>query len=168
MRLPYYHVDVFTSQRFAGNPAGVCPLEQWLPDKVMQQIAAENNLSETAFFTGGREGFDLRWFTPAVEVDLCGHATIAPAFVLYSELNYSMPAVRFQTRSGSLTATRREGLIELDFPARPPAHCAGPQDLVIGLGRPPKEIFKSRDYLAVYESQAEVAELKPDMELLAK
>src|SRR2546423_3664373 len=104
MRLPYYHVDAFTDQLFRGNPAGVCPLAQWLPDEILQSIAAENNLSETAFFRRAPEFFELRWFTPTVEVDLCGHATLAPAHVLFVELGHPANTVRFQTRSGLLAA----------------------------------------------------------------
>src|SRR2546426_6083634 len=104
MRLPYYHVDAFTSRTFSGNPAGVCMLESWLPDSILQRIAAENNLSETAFLTREKDFFHLRWFTPLVEVDLCGHATLAPAFVLFSELHHPEPSIRFETRSGRLVA----------------------------------------------------------------
>ena len=107
MRIPYYHVDAFSSATFRGNPAGVCPLEQWLPDDTLQLIAAENNLSETAFFTGQEDGFCLRWFTPLVEVDLCGHATVATAHVLFSELNQAGSSIRFETRSGPVTTIGR-------------------------------------------------------------
>jgi len=168
MRIPYYHVDSFTSQLFAGNPAGVCPLREWLPDAVMQNIAAENNLSETAFFVREKTHFALRWFTPAVEVDLCGHATLASAFVLFTELNEARDTVRFQTRSGLLLASRRQDLIELDFPSRPPAPCPTPADLVEGLGVRPSDVLRSRDYLAVYESEEQVAALKPRMDFLVK
>ncbi len=167
MRIPYYHIDAFTSRTFAGNPAGVCVLEQWLPDAILQRIAAENNLSETAFFTREQDYFHLRWFTPIVEVDLCGHATLAPAFVLFSELGHTEAIVRFHTRSGWLTATRRGDMIELDFPSRPALPCPPPEKLLRGLGRKPREVLKSRDYLAVFDSQADVAALDPDMALLA-
>jgi len=168
MRRPYYHVDAFTGKLFSGNPAGVCPLEQWLPEEILQRIAAENNLSETAFFKRQPGFFELRWFTPTVEVDLCGHATLAPAHVLFNELAHPDSTVRFQTASGLLTATRRNGMIELDFPARQPLACTAPEKLVLGLGRKPREVLKSRDYMAVFESQAEVAALTPDLELLAQ
>jgi predicted PhzF superfamily epimerase YddE/YHI9 len=168
MRLPYYHVDAFTNNVFSGNPAGVCPLELWLPDGILQSVAAENNLSETAFFKRAGDLFELRWFTPTIEVDLCGHATLAPAHVLFAELGYSDKVVRFQTRAGLLTATRRNGMIELDFPARPPLPCTTPENLVRGLGREPRETLKSRDYLAVFGSQAEVAALMPQMDLLGQ
>ena len=166
MRLKYYQVDAFTSRPFAGNPAGVCPLERWLPDDLLQSISAENNLSETAFFTREDGFFHLRWLTPATEVDLCGHATLASAFVLFTELGYSEASVRFQTLSGPLTATRRQEIIELDFPSRPPQPCAAPDALVRGLGRQPSEVLKSRDYLVCFDSEADVAALTPDMRLL--
>ena len=146
----------------------MCPLERWLPDAVLQNIAAENNLSETAFFAPANEGFDLRWFTPAVEVDLCGHATVASAEVLFNELNQPGNTIRFQTRSGPVTTTRRGALIELDFPSRPPAACPMDDLLVRALGRAPREVLKARDYVAVYDSQAQVAALTPDFALLER
>src|SRR5262245_21910062 len=135
MRIPYYQVDAFAAEPFKGNPAGVCPLNEWLPDGVLQNIAAENHCSETAFFMPREGGYELRWFTPLVEVDLCGHATLATAFVLFSELGHAGEQIRFHTRSGWLAAERRAKIIELDFPARPPAPCAVPDGLVRGLGR---------------------------------
>jgi predicted PhzF superfamily epimerase YddE/YHI9 len=155
MRIPYYQVNAFTAAAFGGNPAGVCPLQHWLPDELLQRIASENNLSETAFFTREEDVFHLRWFTPVLEVDLCGHATLAPAFVLFSEL-------------GHHKATRRGDLIELDFPSMPPAPCPAPDALLRGLGGRPAEVLKSRVYMAVFNSQAEVAALAPDMGLLAQ
>src|SRR5882724_8165652 len=112
MRIPYYQVDAFTAETFRGNPAGVCVLERWLPDAILQKIAAENNLSETAFFARERDYFHLRWFTPVLEVDLCGHATLAPAFVLFSELGHPGDTVKFQSRSGWLFAARRGDIME--------------------------------------------------------
>jgi predicted PhzF superfamily epimerase YddE/YHI9 len=143
-------------------------LKEWLPDAVLQNIAAENGLSETAFFTRRDDFFELRWFTPLVEVDLCGHATLASAFVLFSELGYRGDRVRFQTRSGWLTATRPGRVVELDFPSRPPVPCEPPRELAEGLRSKPQEVLKSRDYMAVYESEAAVATLAPDMGLLAR
>lgn len=168
MKLAYYHVDAFSRSCFRGNPAGVCPLEHWLPDALLQQIAAENNLSETAFFLRDGDSFELRWFTPNLEMDLCGHATLAPAHVLFTELGHQEPLIRFRTRSGLLTATRKGELVELDFPARPPEPCQAPENLLQGLGQKPRQVLKSRDYVAVYDSQAEVAALKPDFDLLSK
>lgn len=167
MRIPYYEVHAFTDRVFGGNPAGVCPLQTWLADNLLQRIAAENNLSETAFFVRQGDDCHLRWFTPVLEVDLCGHATLASAFVLFSELGYARQDVRFHTRSGWLAASRRADIIELDFPSRPPEPCPAPPELQRGLGKPPREVLKSRDLVAVYDSQAEVAALNPAMELLA-
>lgn len=166
MRVPYYQVDAFTDRLFSGNPAGICPLDRWLPDELLQQIATENNLSETAFFTSNTGSYHLRWFTPAMEVDLCGHATLAPAHVLFSELGYKQDRIRFQTRSGVLSACRLGDRIELDFPSRPGQPCPTPDALVRGLGRPPRQVLKARDYLVVFDSEAEVASLQPDMNLL--
>jgi predicted PhzF superfamily epimerase YddE/YHI9 len=162
LHVPYYHVDAFANRPFKGNPAGVCPLANWLPDDTLQAIAAENNLSETAFFVRSGDTCHLRWFTPAVEVDLCGHATLASACVLFSELGWTAPEIPFQTRSGRLAATRRGDLIELDFPSRPPVPCATPEALRRGLGQPPREVLRSRDFMAVFDSAAEVAALAPD------
>ncbi|MGD0815424.1 MAG: PhzF family phenazine biosynthesis protein [Verrucomicrobiota bacterium] len=169
MQIPYFQVDAFTTRTFGGNPAGVCVLESWLPDDLLQRIAAENNLSETAFFTHEADGsYHLRWFTPILEVDLCGHATLASAHVLFTELGYPGRCLRFQTRSGCLKVERNGDIIELDFPARPPAPCLVPDELLRALGCKPREVLKSRDFLAVYESQDEVAALAPDMALLAR
>jgi len=168
MRIPYYEVDAFTGRVFGGNPAGVCPLQRWLADDFLQSIAAENNLAETAFLVKSGDDYDLRWFTPLLEVDLCGHATLASAFVLFSELGCTGSGIRFHTRSGSLTAIRQADIIELAFPARPPKPCSAPEDLVRGLGRQPREVLKSRDFVAVYDSQADVAALKPDFALIAR
>lgn len=119
MRIPIYQVDAFTSRVFAGNPAAICPLDEWLPDEQMQAIAAENNFAETAFFVPRGDGFDLRWFTPLVEVDLCGHATLASAFVLFEKLGYSGDSITFSTKSELLTVVRRaDGMLEMDFPSR--------------------------------------------------
>jgi PhzF family phenazine biosynthesis protein len=166
MSIPYYQVDTFTSTLFAGNPAGVCLLAAWLPDAVLQSIAAENNLAETAFIVQRDSGFDLRWFTPALEMDLCGHATIAPAHVIFRHLGYRDAVVRFQTRSGELTVTRTGDLLTLDFPARPAVACAAPAALVKGLGLAPTTTAKARDYLAVFDSERAVRELRPDMAAL--
>jgi predicted PhzF superfamily epimerase YddE/YHI9 len=168
MRIPFYRVNSFTNRAFGGNPAGVCPLQSWLPDATLQRIATENNLSETAFLVRMGDDYELRWFTPAIEVDLCGHGTLASAFVLFSELGNDGVCIRFHTRSGWLAAARRDNLIELDFPAWRPTPCPAPEELVRGLGRSPREVLKSRDFVAVYDSQADVAAINPDMGLLTK
>ncbi|NUM52064.1 MAG: PhzF family phenazine biosynthesis protein [Candidatus Hydrogenedentes bacterium] len=162
MRLPIYQIDAFTGQVFGGNPAAVCPLERWLPAEQMQAIAAENNLAETAYFVKEGEAFRLRWFTPTVEVDLCGHATLAAAYVLFECLGYSGDRVTFQSQSGPLTVVQRGALLEMDFPSRPPEQCAVHPELVPALGKDPVSVTASRDYLCVFESAEEVLALNPD------
>jgi len=166
MTLKCYHVDAFTSVPFAGNPAAVCLLDHWLEDAMLQSIAAEHNLSETAFLVQREQDYDLRWFTPELEIDLCGHATLASAHVLFEELGHPGNEIRFQSQSGELIARRRDERIELNFPSRNPAPCPPPPALVEALGIPPLEVFKSRDYLAVYASEQEVIALKPDFSKL--
>ncbi len=164
-RIPIYQVDAFASRLFAGNPAAVCPLEKWLPADQMQSIAAENNLAETAFFVrNGDGGYHLRWFTPQLEVDLCGHATLASAFIVLNDISPSEKSVRFETKSGTLTVTREGDLFSLDFPARPPAACDAYAGLVPALGGRPESILASDDYLVVYGSEDEVRALKPKMD----
>ena len=165
-----FQVDAFTDRAFAGNPAAVCPLQAWLPDAVMQKIAAENALSETAFLVAraGDGEFDLRWFTPAVEVDLCGHATLASAFVVMTRLEPTRTRARFHTRSGALEVTREGARYTLDLPARPPAACEPMPGLGSILGREPVELLKSRDVMAVFATAEDVRALAPDMAHLAR
>jgi predicted PhzF superfamily epimerase YddE/YHI9 len=167
MKIRMYQVDAFTSRLFGGNPAAVCPLDGWLEDGAMQAIAAENNLSETAFFVGGKGSYDLRWFTPAVEVNLCGHATLASAFVVFRHLEPSLETVSFRSKSGELRVVRSGDLLTLDFPSWMPSRCEAPEALTRGLGRPPREVLASEDYLAVYDSEDEVRSLAPAMDALA-
>jgi PhzF family phenazine biosynthesis protein len=164
MRVPFFQVDAFARRPFEGNPAAVCPLERWLPERVMQAIAAENNLSETAFFVPREDGdFDLRWFTPNVEVDLCGHATLASAFVVFHRLRTDALHVRFHTRSGPLEVAREDELYALDLPARPPEPCAARADLEQALGAPVAEALRAGTFLlAVLEREQDVARLAPD------
>jgi len=166
MKIPYFEVDAFTSRPFGGNPAGVCLLERWLPVAVMQAIAAENNFSETAFLVPRGADFDLRWFTPAVEIDLAGHPTLASAFVLFNEGKSSGDCIHFHSRSGELAVTRKGDVLEMNFPSRPAVPCAVPEALVRGLGKKPVEVLKSRDYLAVFATEADVRSLQPDFEAL--
>jgi PhzF family phenazine biosynthesis protein len=168
MKLPMYQVDAFTDQLFQGNPAAVCPLEAWLPDEMLQAIAAENNLAETAFLVPNGEAYHLRWFTPTVEVDLCGHATLASAFVLWERMGFTGDRVAFDTLSGRLWVSRKGDLIELDFPSRPADECQPAADLASALGGSPKEILAARDYLVVYGTEQEVRDLKPDMSRLTQ
>jgi PhzF family phenazine biosynthesis protein len=168
MRIPLYQVDAFAEGPFTGNPAAVCPLESWLPDHLMQAIAAENNLSETAFFVPEGESFRLRWFTPTTEVDLCGHATLASAFVVFHRLLPGASRVNFLTeQAGTLTVARDGDLLALDFPSRPPAPCAMSEKLAAALGRRPAALLAARDYLAVYDSADDIAALTPDFAALA-
>ncbi|MDR3516254.1 MAG: PhzF family phenazine biosynthesis protein [Azospirillaceae bacterium] len=175
MQLPLYHVDAFADRRFAGNPAAVVPLETWLPDDILQAIAAENNLSETAFLVAAADGWELRWFTPAVEVDLCGHATLASAWVIANRLDPDRPApatrrIAFQTRkAGLLTVTVDAAGLTLDFPARPAEAIEVPAGLVAALGGPsPQAILAARDYLVVYDDEDVVRGLTPDFTALAR
>ena len=168
MKIPYFEVDAFSSKLFGGNPAGVCLLEHWLPDAVMQAIAAENNFSETAFIVPHGPDFDLRWFTPALEIDLAGHPTLASAFVLFNEGKASGDCIRFHSRSGELAVTRKGDVLEMDFPSRPAVPCVVPEALVRGLGKKPVKVLKSRDYLAVFATEADVRSLQPDFDALRK
>jgi PhzF family phenazine biosynthesis protein len=167
MKIPCYHIDAFTSAMFGGNPAAVCPLAAWLPDALLQNIAAENSLSETAFLVPRGDDYELRWFTPTIEIDLCGHATLAAAFVLNTELGARTNPIRFHSRSGLLTVScEADGVLTLDFPARPGTSSDPHEALVRGLVACPDEVLKARDYLAVFASEAEVRALKPDFAAL--
>ncbi len=168
MRIPIYQIDAFSDRLFAGNPAAVCPLPEPLPDQLLQAVAAENNLSETAFLLRRGEDYELRWFTPSVEVDLCGHATLASAYVVFRYLQPALEEVRFHTRSGLLKVRRRGEWLEMDFPARPAAPSQPPPGLIEALGLTPGEIWKARDYMAVYQSEDQVRELRPDLGALAR
>ena len=168
MELPIYQVDAFTSRLFGGNPAAVVPLERdWLADSVMQNIAAENNLAETSFFIpDGEERWKLRWFTPNLEIDLCGHATLAAAHVIFQHIDRSAAKAVFETRSGELVVTRdaATGMLAMDFPARPPEPCAVDSRLKQALGGKPLQVLASeRDYLVTYKTEADIAALAPDM-----
>ena len=167
MKLHCFFIDAFSDRPFHGNPAGVCPLERWLPDATLQAIAAENNLAETAFFVPRGEAFDLRWFSPTVEVDLCGHATLASAFVLGRILGDARERLTFHSKGGVLHVTRDGDWLALDFPARAPEPCAIPEALIRGLGATPREVLRARDYLAAFGSEHEVRALAPDFAALA-
>ncbi len=166
MDLSIFQVDAFSDKVFSGNPAAICPLEDWLPEEVMQAIAAENNLAETAFFKREGDHFGLRWFTPACEVDLCGHATLASALVLFDELHEPGDLIRFATKSGELAVGRSAGLLILDFPSRPPGPTAVHPQLIQALGGAPVEVLAARDYLVRYNSAQEVLALGPNFEAL--
>jgi predicted PhzF superfamily epimerase YddE/YHI9 len=164
VRIPIWQVDAFTDAVFGGNPAAVCPLEDWLPDELMAAIAAENNLSETAFLRRGPRGYEIRWFTPTVEIDLCGHATLASAHVVFEHLDPSLREVTFASPSGPLTVARAEGgRLVMTLPRRPPEPCDPPAALVRALGRRPAETWRARDYLAVLGSEDEVRAARPHL-----
>jgi predicted PhzF superfamily epimerase YddE/YHI9 len=167
MIIPYYEVLAFTKRHFSGNPAGVCILEKkWLSDVLMQSIAAENNLPETAFLIDRGDYLDLRWMTPTLEVDLCGHATLAAAHVLINHRDRKGDSIKFQSRSGELRVDRDDGRLILDFPSQPVSKCDPPNNLTEGLRAHPREILKARDYFAVFEREEDVAAIKPDFEML--
>lgn len=169
MRIPIYQVDAFTDTLFHGNPAAVCPLEEWLPDALMQQIALENNLSETAFFVARGNRFAIRWFTPALEVDLCGHATLATGYVIFRFLRPDAEAIEFDSRSGVLQVSRAGELLTLDFPADFVSPAPSREDLAHALGAWPLEFHKGRtDYLLVYGSQEDIEKMAPDFNLLGQ
>lgn len=168
MEIPIYQIDAFSASVFKGNPAAICPLPHWLPDAQLQAIAAENNLAETAFFVRNGGNFELRWFTPVCEVDLCGHATLASAHALFHEMGEPGDTVRFATKSGDLAVRREDGRLVLNFPARPPREVTAGPGLVSALGGNPAEILAARDYLVCYATEEEVQALSPDMEALKK
>ena len=168
MNIPIYQVDAFTDQVFRGNPAAVVPLSSWPNDALLQAIAEENNLSETAFFAPSDKGYRLRWFTPIREVDLCGHATLATAYVLFEILGHTGQAITFETLSGELHVERKGKLLHMDFPAHPPQPCEIPDALLHGLGKRPFSVLAAADYLAVFDSEATIRALSPDQTWLAQ
>jgi PhzF family phenazine biosynthesis protein len=168
MTIDLFQVDAFAGKLFGGNPAAVCPLETWLPEGTMQSIAEENNLSETAFFVRRDKGFDIRWFTPKVEIALAGHPTLASAHVIYHHLGHFAARIDFQSKSGLLTAERKGDIIHLDFPAFQAKPVEPPPDLIAGLRRPPREVLLGRDFLAVYETEEDVLALDPDFGALGR
>ena len=167
MKLKIFHIDAFTDQLFGGNPAAVCPLEAWPDDKILQNIARENNLPETAFFVQlSEKKYHLRWFTPEIEMDLCGHATLAAAFVIIHELGNNNSTILFDTQSGLLQVKEIEGYLELDFPSRPPKKVDLPPIIRDGLNILPKEIWKARDYLLVYNSERDIENIEPNVPII--
>jgi PhzF family phenazine biosynthesis protein len=168
MEISLYQIDAFASALFKGNPAAVCPLDEWPPDETMQSIAAENNLSETAFFVPKANGFHIRWFTPVSEVELCGHATLATAYVLFNILNYEKGRIEFDSKSGMLSVTKDNGWLVMDFPAQPPVPCDVPKEVVKAFNTAPVECLKSEDLIVVFEREIDVETANPDFELLKK
>ncbi|MBI5140971.1 MAG: PhzF family phenazine biosynthesis protein [Nitrospirae bacterium] len=161
--IPLYQIDAFTSRVFSGNPAAVCPLDDWLPDAILQSVAAENNLSETAFFAREGNGYRIRWFTPVCEVNLCGHATLASAFVIFTQIDTNLNRVVFASRSGELAVERAGDRMVMDFPSDTPVPCAAPPALSEALGIEPVETLAAADYMAVLPSEADVRRIAPDL-----
>ncbi len=167
MRIPLYQIDAFTDKPFGGNPAAVCPLETWLDDATMQNMALENNLSETAFFVGGEGKYDLRWFTPAKEVDLCGHATLATSHVIFNRLEPARDEITFSTRSGDLFVKRHGDSMEMNFPFSPAAPVETNEVLLSALGGTPETFHKAAWFhMVVYQSADDVRALRPNMQAL--
>jgi PhzF family phenazine biosynthesis protein len=162
MEIALYQIDAFASKLFAGNPAAVCPLDAWLPDALMQSIAEENNLSETAFFVPEGDGFHIRWFTPKKEVDLCGHATLASAYVIFHILGHSDEKIVFQSRSGALSVTQAGDWLTLDFPAQAPVACETPPEILRAFEVAPVECLRSEDLIVVFAREADVEAAAPD------
>jgi predicted PhzF superfamily epimerase YddE/YHI9 len=167
MRLPLFQVDAFASRVFSGNPAAVVPLEEWPESTLLQAIAAENNLAETAFFVGREGRYDIRWLTPTTEVELCGHATLASAFVIMNRLDPGRTSVEFSSKGGPLCVTREGDLFALDFPSRPPRPVDLTGALQAALGGRPREVWAARDLMAIFDTEDEVRRLKPDLPLLS-
>lgn len=165
-RLPLYQINAFTQSVFGGNPAGVCPLEKWLPDQLLQAIAKENNYSETAFFVAQGKHYELRWFTPTCEVDLCGHATVASAHAIIAELSSNAEVLYFETRSGLLEVTVKQGRYALNMPVAISEECAAPSNLINGLGAIPEEVYAATDYLLVFEHAEQIRSMNPDFALI--
>jgi len=169
MKIPIYQVDAFTGRLFGGNPAAVCPLESWIPAEVMQSIAAENNLSETAFFVRKGGVFEIRWFTPKIEIALAGHPTLAAAHVIFEHLNYTAPRIAFLSESGDLGVVKEGGVLWMDFPAFEAVPAGDAVEQVLrGLRAVPREILKGRDYLVVFDSEDDILSLRPDFGELEK
>lgn len=168
MKIKIYQVDAFSNQIFGGNPAAVCPLDNWLPEATLQNIAMENNLSETAFYVKKENEFELRWMTPTVEVQLCGHATLATAHVLFQHEGFSAKELKFHTKSGQLTVRQNGDLYEMDFPADFAKAVDPPQAILDGLGVQPEEVYLGKDdYMVVLSDQETVEQLLPDFKIIA-
>ncbi len=169
MQIKLYQIDAFTDKVFHGNPAGVCILDNWLEEEIMQNIAGENNLPETAFVVKNKELYKIRWFTPKLEVDLCGHATLASAYVLYKYYNYKENRISFYSpRSGNLYVEKKGDDLTLDFPVDTVEKCDTPYALKKAFGYKPIKSFKGKsDYLLVFSDQEEIENLKPDLNQIA-
>ena len=167
MTLKIFQIDAFTDKVFGGNPAAVCPLSDWLSDTVLLNVAKENNLAETAYFIHKSDNvFHLRWFTPEIEIDLCGHATLASAYVILNCLDYNFETVVFETMSGELIVSKIGEFLEMDVPSRPSIKAKLPQIIIDSLSKQPSEVYKARDYVLVYDSEYDIQNLKVSASIL--
>ncbi|MCB0501357.1 MAG: PhzF family phenazine biosynthesis protein [Bacteroidetes bacterium] len=167
MKLNIYQVDAFTDHIFGGNPAAIIPLNEWLPDTTLQAIALENNLSETAYFVKEEDYYHLRWFTPTIEIELCGHATLASAHVLFNELGYSAKSIHFKTLSGSLFVEQDGDLLSMDFPITYMTAIPYSEKMKAGLGEAYQEIYESQTkFMVVFEHESQIKDLQPDFRIL--
>jgi PhzF family phenazine biosynthesis protein len=169
MKIKIYQIDAFAEQVFSGNPAAVCPLDEWLSDDILQNIAMENNLAETAFYVREGQGFHIRWFTPGVEVDLCGHATLAAAYVLFNHENYQGDKISFNSRSGLLTVSKNDDILTLDFPADTIQEIELSPELIAGFDQKPLRAFRGKtDYMFVFENEAQIKNIQTDLKLISQ
>jgi len=167
-KIKFYQVDAFAKKAFEGNPAAICPLDEWLSDELMQKIAEENNLAETAFFVQNEANFEIRWFTPIKEVNLCGHATLASAYVIFNYLAYKKSVITFSSKSGLLKVSQKDGLISMDFPSEKASKCEIPKAIYEAFTLTPKEVLKSVDYIVVFENGVDLTAINPNIEALKK
>jgi len=168
MEIPLYQIDAFASRLFEGNPAAVCPLHEWIPDELMLSIAAENNLSETAFYVPRGDDFHIRWFTPTSEMDLCGHATLAAAYVLFNVFHHKKDKIVFDSRSGELVITMENDYLVMDFPMQAPVSCHIPDEIIRAFNRIPVECLKAEDWIVVFEHENDLKTANPDFTELLK
>jgi len=167
MKLTMYQIDAFAHKVFEGNPAAVIPLQKWLEDALMQKIAMENNLSETVFFVKEQEKYHIRWFTPKAEVDMCGHATLASAYVIFEELQEQVNEIVFSSKSGDLAVKKEsDGSLVMSFPLQEITECETPQKISKAFSQKPIACYKSMDYIVIFEDEEDVADAKPNLELL--
>lgn len=167
MKLTMYQIDAFAQKVFEGNPAAVIPLNEWIEDELMQKIAMENNLSETVFFVKEQEKYHIRWFTPKAEVDMCGHATLASAYVIFEELNEQENEIVFSSKSGDLIVKKeKDGLLSMDFPIQKINQCETPQQIIDSFAQKPIACYKSMDYIVIFEDEKDIVDAQPNLEVL--
>ena len=168
MEITLYQIDAFANKVFEGNPAAICPLNEWLSDDLMQKIATENNLSETAYIVPEGNGYRIRWFTPVHEVKLCGHATLAAAYVLFNIMGFKENIISFSSKSGVLTVSKNKKWLEMNFPSQEPEYCKIPSIIEEAFNKKPIECLRNEDYIVVFENEKDIIEAKPDLSLLSE